>query len=79
MFHNRILTVDFLTESDIRILNIVLAEYLPKLKKHDLNLDQDHQDNHPRVTKEEVVTCLWKIGQNEFAKILEKNNGKFVE
>ena len=62
---------NILTESDIRILNIVLAEHLSKLKENDFNLNQDEH-----ITKEEVVLHLEKIDQYEFAKILSENKGK---
>ena len=53
------------------MLNIVLAEHLPKLMESGLNLNQDN-----RITKEEVVMHLQKINQHEFAKILSETNGK---
>ena len=59
-----------LSESDIQILNIVLAEQLPKLKESGLSLTHDN-----RITKEEVVMHLQKIDQHDFAKIL-RNEGK---
>ena len=72
--YNYIFTVaNFLTESDVRILNIVLAEHLPKLE---VNLNPD---DHPPLTKEEVVTGLQSIGQNEFAKILSGKGGKRIQ
>ena len=61
-----------LTESDLRILNIVLAEHLPKLKESGLSLD------YPHTTKEEVVTHLQKIDQHEFAEILSETRGKIL-
>ena len=65
-----ILTVDtVLTESDCRILAIALAEHL---EESGLNLYQQDCLH----TKEEVVTCLKKIGQHEFAEILCENRGK---
>ena len=60
-----------LTESDIKVLNVVLAGHLPKLMESGLNLNQDN-----RITKEEVVMHLQKIDQHEFAKILSESNGK---
>ena len=55
------------------MLNVVLAEHLPKLMESGLNLNQD---NH--ITKEEVVMHLQKIDQHEFAKILSESNGKIL-
>ena len=60
-----------LTESDLRILNIVLVEHLPKLKERGLNLDHIIS-----ITKEEVVKCLQQIDQHSLADILSKNQGK---
>ena len=59
-----------LTESEIQILNIVLAEHLSNLEEIGLHLNQDN-----RITKEEVVIHLQKV-DNELAKILSENNGK---
>ena len=53
------------------MLNIVLAEHLPKLMESGLNLNKDNC-----ITKEEVVMHLHKIDQHEFAKILSESNGK---
>ena len=66
------ITDNALTESDVRILNIVLAEYLPMLKDSGLNLNQE---DHPHITKDELVMHLEKIN-DEFAKILSESKGK---
>ena len=65
-----------LTKSDIQILNIVLAEHLSKLEDSNLNLNQD---DHPRITKEEVVIHLQKIEQHEFARILSESKGNVTK
>ena len=67
-------TGHLLTETELRILNIALAEHLRKLEKSGLNLNLDHQ--HNIITKEEVVTHLQKFGQQELAKILSEDRGK---
>ena len=63
-------TGNILTESEIKILKIVLAEHLSNLEKNGLYLNQN---NH--ITKEEVVIHLQKV-DDELAKILSGNNGK---
>ena len=50
-----------------------MAEHLSKLKDSGLNLNQD---DHPHITKEEVVIHLQEIEQHAFAKILSENKGK---
>ena len=70
MLHCTLFKGNILTESEIQILNIVLAKQVPKLKEIGLNLNQDN-----RITKEEVVIHLQKVN-DELAKILSKNNGK---
>ena len=66
-----------LTESDIRILNIVLAKHLLttelKGRLSGLNLNQD---DRPPITKEEVVMFLQEIHQHQFANILSGNRGR---
>ena len=62
-----------LSENDVQILNIVLAEHLSKLKETGLILKQDN-----RITKEEVVIHLKKIDQYESAEILSKSKGKVL-
>ena len=60
-----------LTESDTRVLALVLSEYLPNLEESGLNLEQDI-----RITKEELVMHLRKIDKNELVEIFSKDNGK---
>ena len=62
-----------LSENDVQILNIVLAEHLSKLKESGLNLNQDNC-----ITKEEVVIHLKKIDQHESANILNESKGKVL-
>ena len=60
-----------LTESDVRVLALVLSEYLPNLERSGLNLKPDI-----RITKEELVMHLRKIDQHELAKIFSEDDGK---
>ena len=60
---------NILTESEIQILNDVLAKHLTKLKENGLDLNQDYH-----ITKEEVVIQLQKL-DDELANILSKKNG----
>ena len=66
-------TVTFLTEGDLRILNIILVEHLAKLIDRGINLNPDD-----RPTKEEVIKCLQEIEQNDFADILKEDQGKNI-
>ena len=85
MFSGRPLSVD-----EMRILNIVLVEYLDELKHIGLcfetaiadqpatdqtAIDQPDTDQ-PVITKKRVVECLQKIQQHELAKILSKKQGE---
>ena len=58
------------------LIIIILAEYLHKLEDNDLCLNPANQDDHPPISKEEVVKCLHQIDLRELAEILSKNNGK---
>ena len=62
---------NILTESDIRILNLILSEHLTNLEKSGLSLEQSK-----RITKEEVVMHLRKIDQHKLAELLSEDNGK---
>ena len=62
---------NLLSESDIRILAVILTEHLHNLKERGLNLNQGE-----RISKEEVVIQLKNIGQHELAEILRKDRGK---
>ena len=61
-----------LTSGELRILNIILAEYSVKLKEAGLNLESEQKS----ITKEAVVSCLRYIGQHDFATILSQKRGK---
>ena len=61
-----------LTESDIRVLALVLSEYLPNLEGSGLNLKQDNI----HITKEELVMHLRNIDQHQLAEIFSEDNGK---
>ena len=61
-----------LIESDIRVLALVLSEYLPNLERSGLNLKQDNI----RITKEELVMHLRNIDQHELADIFSEDDGK---
>ena len=62
-----------LTENDIQILKIVLAEHLLKLEESGLDLNENNC-----ITKEEVVIHLKKIDQHAFAVILGEEKGKVL-
>ena len=62
-----------LTESDLKILKIVLVEYLPKMEN--LNLDQD---DPATITKKKVIKCLQQVDQHDLADILKENQGKNI-
>ena len=80
-----------LSDDELRILSIVLVEYLDKLKHIGLCLEAGISDplasadqpvmdkpatDQPVITKKRVVECLQQIGQNELAGILIKRQGK---
>ena len=67
--------VKSLTKSDLRILNIALAEHWHKLKESGINLNQG---DHPRITKEVVIIGLLQVGQQELSRILRKDKGKSI-
>ena len=69
----------------MRILNIVLVEYLDELKDAGLCFetvvdDQPTTDqpatDQPIITKKRVMECLQQIGQHELAEILSKKQGE---
>ena len=64
-----------LTSDELRILNIILAEYSVKLKEEGLNLESAISDQRS-VTKKTVVSCLQCIGQHDLATILSQKRGK---
>ena len=74
-----------LSADEIRILNMVLVEYLDELKGAGLCFETV-VDNQPttdqpatdqsRITKKRVMECLQQIGQHELAEILSKKQGE---
>ena len=64
-----------LTADELRILNIVLAEYSTKLKDKGLDFESAISERQS-VTKERVVSCLQDIGQSDLGTILSKKQGK---
>ena len=62
---------NILSESNTRVLALVLSEYLPNLEESGLDLKQDI-----RITKEELVMHLRNIDQHQLAKIFSEDNGK---
>ena len=64
-----------LTSDELRILNIILAEYSVKLKEEGLNLESAISDQRS-ITKKTVVSCLQCIGQHDLATILSQKRGK---
>ena len=73
-----------LTADELRILNIVLVEYIDKLNSVGLYFETAIADqsatksDQPLVTKKRMVECLQQIGQRELAEILIKNQGMYV-
>ena len=66
-----------LTDDELRILKIVLAEYLDELNKKELSLDLAIS-GELKITKRMVVECLHLIGQIHISKILDKKQGKAI-
>ena len=66
-----------LTDDELRILKIVLAEYLDELNKKELNLDLAIS-GELKITKRMVVECLHLIGQIHVSKILDKKQGNAI-
>ena len=62
---------NLLSESDIRILAVILTEHLDNLKESGLKFNEGE-----RISKEQVVMHLKKIVQDELAEILRKDGGK---
>ena len=63
-----------LTDDELRILKIVLAEHLDKLSENGLNLDLAISGELV-ITKQGVVECLHLIGQISISKILSNKQG----
>ena len=64
-----------LTDNELRILKIVLAEHLDKLNKNGLNFDFAIS-GEMEITKKMVVDGLDLIGQTHISKILDNEQGK---
>ena len=64
-----------LTEDELRILTIVLAEHSTRLSNNSLNLEAAISGQQ-EIHKHEVVKCLRKINQDEIAKILNNKQGR---
>ena len=64
-----------LTVDELRILNIVLAEYSTELNKAGLHLESAISEQQS-ITKERVVSCLQDIGQCDLGTILSKRRGE---
>ena len=72
-----------LSADELRILNIVLVEYVDQLNNVGLYIkaaiaDQPATDQ-PVVTKKRVAECLQQIGQQELAEILITSQGEFSQ
>ena len=66
-----------MSADELRILNIVLVEYLDKLQHVGLYFETDQPaTGQPVITKKRVVECLQQIGQHDLAGILIKRQGK---
>ena len=64
-----------LSADDIRILNIVLVEYLDKLKEVGLNFETAVA-SQTIITKKKVVESLQQIHQHHLADILSARQGE---
>ncbi len=64
-----------LTADDLRILNIVLVEYLDELKEVGLNFETAVA-SQTTVTKKRVVEGLQQICQRHLADILNRRQGE---
>ena len=64
-----------LTADELRILNIVLAEFSTKLSEAGLDLESAISEQQS-ITKERVVSCLQDIGQSDLGTILSKKRGE---
>ena len=66
-----------LSSDELRILNIVLVEYIDKLNDVGLYFESDQPStDQPAVTKKRVVECLQQIGQPKLGGILSKRQGR---
>ena len=64
-----------LSADDLRIFNIVLVEYLDRLKEVGLNFESAIA-SQTTVTKKKVVKCLRQIRQRHLADILNGSQGE---
>ena len=64
----------FLSANELRILGLVLAEYLSDLKRDGLDIESASAGE---FTKEKVVMHLRNIGQNQLALLLSKKRGEY--
>ena len=69
-----------LSADDLRILNIILIEYLDRMKQVGLYFETSVADklaiDQPAITKKRVVECLQQIEQHDLAEILSKKQGE---
>lgn len=63
-----------LTDDELRILKIVLAEHLDKLNENGVSLDLALSGGLV-LSKRRVVECLHLIGQVKISKVLDKKKG----
>ena len=66
-----------LSADDLRILSIVLVEYLDKLKEVGLNFETAAA-SQTTITKRRVIQCLQRIRQPHLADILSTRKGESV-
>ena len=66
-----------LSIDELRILKIVLADHMIKLKENGLSIERAISDKLD-ITKASVVDCLRTIDQNDMADNLAKRRGKNV-
>ena len=64
-----------LTEDELRILTIVLAEHLADIKENGLNLEAAISGQQ-EIKKTTVVESLRRIGQENISKILNNKQGR---
>ena len=62
----------FLSANELRILGLVLAEYLNALKNNGLDIESASPGEY---TKKQIVMHLRNIGQNQLALLLSKKRG----
>ena len=65
-----------LSADDLRILSIVLVEYLDSLKEVGLNFETAVA-GQTTITKRKVVQCLQRIYQPQLADILSARQGEY--